>query len=112
VAVPLKTSHSFGKWVQSQVGRFKTHPRKNEIECVILFCAGFLEDGILSFDTIVTANHYWLPAGLTSYLVVLMQFSVFPFIIEDRMLVNWMKLNALGLGCAFGAMLAVAFGPQ
>jgi len=106
-----KSSKSLGKWIAKQLARYKTHPRKDQITCAILFCAGFTEDWILSYDTILTAGGYWHLAGGISFITVVMQFAVFRSIFDDKMVADWSKIGALGLGCACGAAVAVAFSP-
>ena len=106
----LKSARTLAKWMDSQLSRFKAHPNRNAIECAILFVAGFSEDFILSFDTIVTANKLWHYAGATSWLIVIMQFAVFRNIMDDR-ITAWRKIMSLAFGCALGAMVAVGISP-
>jgi hypothetical protein len=105
------TIRGIRRWINAQISRYKTHPHRLAIECVILFLAGFLEDYVLSLDTIVTANRLWLAAGATSYCVVMLQSTVLYSLVDDR-ITAWPKIQSLAFGCATGAMLAVAFFPQ
>lgn len=100
---------SFGKWITEQQARVKDHRHRRRIECSVLFAAGFVMDGILSLDTIVTANNAWIAAGATSLFVTFLSYVVFPFVVDEGKIVNWPKLWSLGLGCAAGAMLVTAF---
>lgn len=107
----LKSARAIGRWIQTRIARYKTHPWRMQIECAVLFFAGFLEDYVLSWDTIVTANRLWLAAGATSYSVVMLQCTVLYALVDDK-LTAWPKVQALALGCASGAMVATAFFPQ
>jgi len=107
----LRSAHAIGKWIARKVAGQKEHPYRLQIECAVLFAAGFLEDYVLSWDTIVTANRLWLAAGGTSYMVVMLQCTVLYALVDDR-ITAWPKVQALALGCASGAMLATAFFPQ
>lgn len=69
--------------------------------------AGFLEDFILSYDTLYTAWQNPNGASATSFTIVVLQVLVLRNILDDNKINAFTKMLALAFGCAIGANVAI-----
>lgn len=102
------TVKGIGRWIDGRLARFKEHPHRVLIECVLLFSVSFALEWILSLDMIYTASGRWLSAGATSFVIEYTNLGLGAALFSTGAMRSWKHFLSTALGSSFGAMVAVA----
>ena len=87
------------RWIKTQQSELRA-------EHAFLCVAAFVNEMILSLDTICTANGYWFAAGCTTLTFEVLTFVILVAILGDGTKRSVSKFTAAALGATAGAMLA------
>ena len=101
------TVKGIGRWTDKQLARFKEHPHRVAIECTLLFVVSFGLEWIYSLDTIYTASGQWIGAGITSFIIEAVNYTVFVALFATGASRTWYHFFSAVISVTLGAMVAV-----